>query len=186
MQFARRAALAALAGVTLVATPAHAQEAGQVGITMGYPASVGLIWHVTDRVALRPEVSFGWGSSETHSDIFETEGDSSTFSTGVAALFSLKQWDEVRAYAGPRFTYGRTTSRSESLLDDVSELTLTNYEVAGLFGVQYTPHRRFAVFGEVGVGYNDSETKSDGSTLVRDSRSWGTQTGAGIIFYFGR
>ena len=153
---------------------------------MGYPASVGLIWHVTDNVAVRPEVSFALGSSETHSDIFDTEGDSSTFGTGVAALFSLREWDQVRAYAGPRFTYGRTTSNSETLLDGVMELRSTTYELAGLFGVQYTPHRRFAVFGEFGVGYTSRETNSDSSTLVLESRSWGTQTGAGIIFYFGR
>ena len=184
MRSVRRATLAALAGVTLVAVPAYAQEAGQVGLTMGYPASVGLVWHVTDRMAVRPEMSFALGSSETHSDVFETEGESSTFGTGVATLFSLREWDQVRAYAGPRFTYSRTTSKSESLLDDVTELTATTYDVAGLFGVQYTPHPRFAVFGEVGVGYSNRETKSDGTALVLESRSWGTQTGAGIIFYF--
>jgi hypothetical protein len=186
MQTVGRAALAALASVTLFAVPAPAQEAGQVGITMGYPASVGLVWHVTDRVAIRPEVSFALGSSETHSEIFDTEGDSSTFATGVATLFSLRDWDDVRAYAGPRFSYGRTTSNSETLLDGVTELTATTYELAGLFGVQYTPHRRFAVFGEVGVGYTNRETKGGASTLILESRSWGTQTGAGIIFYFGR
>ena len=185
MQLAKRAALAVIAGVVL-AVPAHAQEAGHVGITLGYPASVGLIWHVTDSVAVRPEVSFALGTSETHSDVFDTEGDSSTFGTGVAALFRLREWDEVRAYAGPRFTYGRTTSSSENFIDGVTELTSTTYELAGLFGVQYTPHRRFAVFGEVGVGYTNRETDSGESALVLESRTWGTQTGAGIIFYFGR
>jgi hypothetical protein len=182
----KRVALAALASVMLVAASAQAQEAGQVGITMGYPASVGLVWHVTDKVALRPEVSFAFGSSETRSEIFETEGDSSTFGTGVAALFSLREWDTVRAYSGPRFSYGRTNSNSESILDDVTELTATTYEVTGLFGVQYTPHPRFAVFGEIGFAYSNRETKSDGTRLVLETQSWGTQTGAGIIFYFGR
>jgi hypothetical protein len=181
-----RVALAALAGVLVVAGPAQAQEAGQVGITMGYPASVGLVWHVTDKVAVRPEASFALGSSETRSEIFDTEGDSSTFATGVAALFSVREWDRVRAYAGPHFAYGRTNSNSESILDDVTELTATTYQVDGLFGVQYTPHPRFAVFGELGFGYTNRETKSDGATLVLESRSWGTHTGAGIIFYFGR
>ena len=66
----------------------------------------------------------------------------------------------------------------------MTELTSTTYELAGLFGVQYTPHRRFAVFGEVGVGYTNRETDSGQSALVLESRAWGTQTGAGIIFYF--
>ena len=181
----KRKVLATMA-LAVLAVPAQAQEAGQVGITLGYPASVGLIWHVTDRVAVRPEVSFALGTSETHSDVFDTEGDSSTFGTGVAALFTLRQWDDVRAYAGPRFAYGRTTSSSENVLDGVTELSSRTYELAGLFGVQYTPHRRFAVFGEVGIAYNNRETESGESTIVLESRNWGTQTGAGIIFYFGR
>ncbi len=185
MQTVKRAALTAIAGAVLT-VPAHAQEAGQVGITLGYPASVGLIWHVTDSVAVRPEVSFALGTSETHSEVFDTEGDSSTFGTGVAALFTLREWDDVRAYAGPRFAYGRATSSSENLIDGVTELNSTTYELAGLFGVQYTPHRRFAVFGEVGIGYINRETESGESAVVLESRNWGTQTGAGIIFYFGR
>ena len=186
MQMAKRVALAVVAGVTLVTVPAHAQEAGQVGITLGYPASVGLIWHATDSVAVRPEVSFAFGTSETHSGVFDTEGDSTTLGVGVAALFTLRKWDEVRAYAGPRFAYGRTTSSSENILDGVTELNSTTYELAGLFGVQYTPHRRFAVFGEVGIGYTNRETETGESVASLESRSWGTQTGAGIIFYFGR
>jgi len=186
MQMMRRAALAALAGVTLIAAPVHAQEAGQVGLTMGYPASVGVIWHATDSVAVRPEVSFAFGTSETHSGVFDTEGDSTTLGLGVAALFTLRKWDEVRAYAGPRFAYGRTTSSSENAIDGVTELNSTTYELAGLFGVQYTPHRRFAVFGEVGFGYTNRETESGESVVFLESLNWGTQTGAGIIFYFGR
>ncbi len=33
---------------------AYAQDDPRVGLTMGYPTSVGVLWHVTDRIAIRP------------------------------------------------------------------------------------------------------------------------------------
>ena len=38
-------------------TGAAAQDGGKAGITMGYPASIGILWHAGDRVAIRPEFS---------------------------------------------------------------------------------------------------------------------------------
>ena len=56
-----RTALARAVTVALVlvatATQTSAQEKGTVGLTMGYPASVGLLWHATERVAIRPAVT---------------------------------------------------------------------------------------------------------------------------------
>ena len=46
------------AGVLLATVSANAQEQGQTGIAMGYPSSIGVIWHATDNLAIRPEVSF--------------------------------------------------------------------------------------------------------------------------------
>ena len=35
---------------------ANAQDNPRVGLTMGYPTSIGVLWHVTDRIAIRPEI----------------------------------------------------------------------------------------------------------------------------------
>ena len=47
--------------------PALAQDKGDVGISMGYPAAVGVVFHLTDSVALRPEISFTRISSDSDS-----------------------------------------------------------------------------------------------------------------------
>src|SRR4051812_40532108 len=52
-----------------------AQDAPKVGLSMGYPAAIGVIWHVTDRLALRPEMSVTKSASEFI-------GSSITFSSG--------------------------------------------------------------------------------------------------------
>src|SRR5438128_1230854 len=50
---------------TFAASSAAAQDHGRVGLVIGYPAAAGVILHVSDRVAVRPDVSF----SQTSQDI---------------------------------------------------------------------------------------------------------------------
>ena len=71
------------------ATSAFAQEKGKVGLTMGYPSAVGFIFHVTDKIAIRPEVNFASSSTEIESDLISASSDSFTIGTGVSALFYL-------------------------------------------------------------------------------------------------
>ena len=47
----RRIGLLAAIAIGLLAPAASAQDDPKAGITMGYPASVGIIWQVNDRVA---------------------------------------------------------------------------------------------------------------------------------------
>ena len=74
--------------------------------------------------------------------------------------------------------------------------------MTGSFGAHYQFHHRFAVFGETGFGYNHSSTTFSSILLgpvipvgpnipapvtrsaETNSHSWGTRTGAGVIFYF--
>ena len=56
MRSARILSLAAFV-TGLAVTSAGAQDQGKIGITMAYPASVGMLWRVSDKVAVRPELS---------------------------------------------------------------------------------------------------------------------------------
>jgi hypothetical protein len=170
---------------------ANAQEAGQIGITMGYPPSIGVVWHVSDSVAVRPEISFSRSSSDN-----EFSSDNTTVVTGVSGLFYLSKWDQVRTYVSPRFSYGHATSDSGGTLGLTSKSS--NYNVVGSFGAQYTPHKRFAVFGETGFGYSRSTSSStyeipslalEGLLPTRPTTTstvtgFSSRTGVGVIFYF--
>ena len=61
--------------------PALAQDKGDVGISMGYPVSVGVVFHLTDSVALRPEISFTHISSDSDSAF----GDITTLTRSASA-----------------------------------------------------------------------------------------------------
>jgi hypothetical protein len=165
------------------AARADAQEKGQVGVTMGYPAAIGLLWHVSDRVAIRPEFSFVRNDNSSIG-LFSSDTTFWSLGTGVSALFYTPVRDNLRTYVSPRFSYSR--ARGDS---GISRSTSTNYSFAGMFGAQYALGRRFGVFGEVGFAYGRSESSSMtellGQTRVTsDSDSIGTRTGVGIVLYF--
>jgi hypothetical protein len=151
---------------------------------MGYPAAVGVVWHVSDSVAVRPEIAFSTSSTDT-----DFGADTTTVSGGASGLFYVATWDRVRAYVSPRFSYARSTSDSTGTIGIASKNS--TYTVVGSFGAQYTPHKRFAVFGETGLGY--SRSKASTTTLVvpivlpattSTLTSFGTRSGVGVIFYF--
>src|SRR5262245_18355091 len=196
--------------VLSVSANALAQDAGQVGVTLGYPAAVGVIWHVTDNVAVRPEISFSTGSSENPvinsglslPGLTDDLGESSStaVTAGVSGLFYFGKWDKLRAYMSPRSTYSRLTSESGSTFSiDGRD---SGYTITGSFGAHYQLHRRFAVFGETGFGYSHTHTTSTSRLLLpvipvgptlpspvsqsieTNSHRSNTRTGAGVIFYF--
>jgi hypothetical protein len=179
-------------GLLLVGTtPARAQDERQVGLTMGYPASVGLLWHVADNIAIRPELSLSRSSVEASSLDFGVDGtDGWMLGTGVSVLAYLQSGNSLRTYVSPRFTYSRSesTSSGENVTD--RETIGTNYSVSGFFGAQYALGDRFSVFGEVGFGYNWQNFEARGLfgsqeiTTETESHGWSTRTGVGVVLYF--
>lgn len=178
MGITRIVTFAAFIGV--VGIPAAvAQDRGQVGITIGYPASVGLLWHATDNVAIRPEFTF------TGSTVDSSDGTNWTLGTGISGLLFLRSRDSVRTYVSPRFTYSHSSlSVPQSTGEDLSRST-NSWGVAGSFGAQYTPNARFGVYGEVGIGYSRAKVSATSFSTEASSSSWGTRAGVGVVFYPG-
>lgn len=176
--------------VLVLPAAARAQERGQVGLTMGYPSSVGFIWHTSDKLAVRPEISLAHSSSETEANapLFVPPSGSDTWavSGGVSALWYLDTRDRVRTYFSPRITFGHTST--DYNLSDVGPVSGNAIGGSGSFGAQYSPVRKFGVFGEVGYGFSRSTSKYAG-TITRSkvtNWNWATRTAVGVIFYFGR
>ena len=171
------------------ATGAAAQDRGKVGITMGYPASVGIIWHVSDTVAIRPELSFSSSSSEASGagSVTTVESDGWTLGTGISALFYVHDYDRLRTYFSPRFTYNKiktTNSSTNGIFDSSSTGRASTYGIAGNFGAEGKIADKFSAFGEVGFGYSHTTTTTTSSSTRNKSDTWGTRAGVGAIFYF--
>jgi len=168
-----------------LATPAGAQDNGKTGLTMGYPASIGIIWQASDKVAIRPELSFSGGSGKVSGSSFVTDSDSWTVATGVSALFYLHTYDHLRTYFSPRFTYSHisATTNASGFTNSSTTTKGNGTSVAGSFGAQYALGDKFSVFGEVGFGFGHSTTKSGITSAKASGNSWATRTGVGVIFY---
>lgn len=197
---------AAAVAMMLTTSAARAQEAGQLGIVMSYPAAVAVVWHVTDTIAVRPEFSF----SGSHNDSDITTVDGTTLGVGVSGLLYVGKWEALRTYVSPRYTYNRSSSTIKTtfpfdptLLAQLPTIGLTipsteqkttasTMSLGGSFGAQYALHKRFSAFGEVGFEYGWSSSASStsslspilGTTIQPSFKRWGTRSAAGVIFYF--
>src|SRR5215207_9906489 len=106
MRIARIFLLTAVTGLAALSA-VGAQEPAKLGITMGYPASVGVLWRMNENVAIRPELSLSGGTSDTDSPNFDSETSGWNIGTGASVLIYLNKFDNLRTYFSPRFTYGR-------------------------------------------------------------------------------
>ena len=187
-----------------VSTPAFSQDDPNVGVVVAYPATVGVLWQITDRFAIRPDVFWSWASNESTTTVtsgsppqtvaFESSSNGYNVTYGVSGLVTLKQQESLRLYVGGRAAYLRssTTFHNPSVTFPGGVVTVnprksrsTGPSFAGFFGGQYALHRRFAIFGEAGLGYQSSETSTTGEPpLSGQGKSVNGRSGVGVIFFF--
>jgi hypothetical protein len=166
----------------LMTTPAAAQEKGKMGLTVSAPSAIGLIWHLSERVAIRPEVSFSFNESEAESSSLP-DIRSHSVSLAGSALFYTGHWDNLRTYVSPRFTY----SWSSTSIDEAApefDSTQNAWGLSGSIGAQYNLGTRFAVFAEAGLMYSSTESETPTSIGDRTGWSFGSRTAIGGILYF--
>ena len=154
--------------------PASAQEAGAVGIAMGYPANVALVWQVSDQLAIQPDFTFTHFSLSSPVSSETPSGTAATY--GIGARLYTSANGNLRTYIAPRYAYGRGTTSSNS--------TTTVHAVLGAFGAQYAAAPRFSVYGQVGVAYTRETIEREGNSPTSTSKDVGIRSGVGVIFYF--
>jgi hypothetical protein len=178
-----------------ISTPALAQDAPRVGVTMAYPASVGAWVQLSERIALRPDLSFSWSSYETNiSDALgqrEYASDYLSTSFGVSAIVTIAQWDALRAYVAPRVSYTRITQNSPTVsfapvgsppVIEQHEDVTDGFDVGATFGAYYPLHDRLRVFGEVGAMYlSQSGEREDGRV---SQKAFANRTSVGLVLMF--
>jgi opacity protein-like surface antigen len=172
------------------ASAASAQDKGATGVTMGYPAAIGIVHHVSDRFAIRPEVTFAVANNSSDTGGFASESDTWTIGVGASAILYLREWDKLRTYVSPRYAYFRgetTTMTAFSFpLEGPTENTTTSrqHNLVGSFGAQFAAHEKFSLYGEIGIGYTRQRSRSELTDGRGTSNQVSTRSGVGVIFYF--
>lgn len=175
----------ALGALCASSVPASAQERGNVGLVIAMPTDIGVIWHVNENIAVRPEINFSFGSGEIEAPggvTSETSGRGYSLETSV--LFYLGAIDGVRTYVSPRIGFDWTSSDDNDSDDDISGNAM---EVSLSYGAEYAPVPRFSIFGEIGLEYGRATAELDSVASVESRASmWGPRTQVGVILYLGR
>lgn len=194
------------AAIALLPVAAAAQPTKPVAVTLGYPAAIGVLWHVNDRLAVRPDVTlnrsetkttlttttsslFGGGLSTTTTTSTQTD---TTWSTGVSLLVTLADLDDLRLYLVPRVSYLRAETSSEATtagLSGLGSFDSTNDGVTVLagFGAHYMLGTRAALFAESGVQYLRQSFSSGiaGASGTKSTvTSLGLRSAVGFAVYF--
>jgi len=175
---------------TFGADPSAAQEAARVGVVAGYPASIGVLWRASARVAIRPEFNVQWVDSTSVGSRTTTGTAITITGLGASALFYFAAPDRLRPYLSTRFLYS-TSSRTVEMTPPEGGVDQTSrqYSLAGCFGAEYALGRRLTVFGEFGVGYTylSDEIRprtANGSAMTAGVDSLETRTAFGVILFF--
>jgi hypothetical protein len=164
------------------AAAASAQDKGDAGLSVSAPQAIGIIWHASERLALRPDVTFGF--SETDGEGVGLDVSSKSFGVGISLLLYTRRWDDLRLYVSPRFTYSRASSDVDNSLDG-ADSTFSGWGLAGSVGGQYALGTRFGVFAEAGLSFASQESETASIfTTNRSTWSFGTRTAIGGILYF--
>ena len=173
----RFASASTLALLLLAPATALAQEERTVGVSMGYPSTVAVLWHATDRVAVRPEITFSTSST----DVGDRDSSASAVSVGASVLFYVLQRDALSTYVAPAYGYAHGSNESTSGLESTSRA----HNISGSFGVQYRLGERVSVFGETGISFTATTLEADdafGSSTTSDR--FGNRSAVGLVFYF--
>jgi hypothetical protein len=182
MRTAGRLGILAAVFVFGLSGPARAQDTHKAGVVIGFPSAIGVLWHATPKVAIRPEFSVSGSSNDLTGTTTNTHVTNWALGFGLSALFYVHTDDRLRTYIVPRFAYAHSASSASgsSTVGVPLSASSNTYGGSGSFGAQYGLGDRFALFGEVGleISHRAASTVTSTSNL-----GWATRGGVGVVFY---
>lgn len=139
---------------------------------------IGVWWHVTPMIALRPSLGIR-NESQTTDNVglgTSSETSSTVFQFGLSLPIYLAKFKALDLFVAPAFNFKSTSSKTTSGGTSTSS-SASGFDLGASLGVQLPLHEQFHVFGEMGFGYAKDDSKKQ--TVVGLVR-----TSLGAIFYF--
>ena len=175
----------------LVMTPHRANaQSGTLGLSVGVPASMAVLWQPTAAVGIRPEFTFDLFDAESTSTsrlgTSQFSNDTRQVGVGVSALFQIYREENLLVYASPRYVFRRGhTDVVQDVPADIfasgSDRDIRGHSITGSLGARYGLGTRFGVFGELGIDYSREDT-TEPTFESRISRT-GIRTSAGVLLF---
>lgn len=138
----------------------------------GTTQSLGVWWHVTDMIALRPSLAYSSTTKTVEASGTKTSETTNTFGVGIAVPIYLAKMNLLDLYVAPAFAYGSNGSN------------YTNIDAGVALGLQVAVNEQLQFFGEMGLGYRNTTDKATANQTTTTG-TFGTARGSvGVIFYF--
>lgn len=150
-------------------------KASKFGVDFSYAnqlPTLGVMWHVTDMIALRPSLGF----SSTTTD--PNTGSTTVLNFGIAVPIYLANFNALDLYVAPGFTYKSTNTKPAT----GSSTTASDIGVTAALGLQVKVTDQLHLFGEMGLGYTG--TNNGGSPAAKTTVIATGTTSIGATFYF--
>jgi hypothetical protein len=185
----------AIAGLGAAGRPAAAADKGGFGLDVetGVRRLVGVTWHPSARVALRPGVFFQDLEAENTPTLLDPGQEAPVYRTEdiifggrLEVDFLLRERRKVTPYFGLTGSYTHLNtpypvSENSNVLFRTGNLT--GLSGGALFGAQYALSEAFQVYGTVGLSYSATERFTLNGRRLH-SYTWTTSTSAlGLVFY---
>jgi hypothetical protein len=140
----------------------------------GTTQSLGVWWHLTDMIALRPSVAYSSTTTTVENTATNTKASATTntFGAGIAVPIYLTKMNLLDLYVAPGFSYGSNASN------------YTNMSFSASLGLQVAVNDQLQFFGEAGLAYVSTTDKAT-ANVTTTTGTFGTARAAiGVIFYF--
>ena len=152
--------------LTLAFAPSVAAQDKPFVVTAAYPGSIGAVWQLRERVALRSEFTLGY-TSETDSTTTGISVTTWRYGGTASALLSVIRDGPRHLYVGPYYEFRRHNTALSAFVSSSTDdfgpgFTLTNvpvdvraneHSMGGVAGVEFRFEGRFSVFAEAGPAY---------------------------------
>lgn len=172
---------------------------GTNAMSVGTP-TIGVLWHITDMIALAPQVGFLSTGSEDKSGVNAAgtgnivEKSTTAWGAGLEVPIYLTKFNALNFYLAPGFGYTptstttKTTSYTAGTVGTTTETKSKGDYFSGYLavGLQIPVNDQLHVFGKTTIGYASGTTNGGGVSEKDSTESFfGIQRWAvGAIFYF--
>lgn len=178
-------------------TLSFAQKAGQVGFNFEIDGlsspTIGVTFHITDRMTIRPTLEFSKSNRELEAFDFSTqqyviyERKSISYGGGLGILFYLVRKGDLHTYSGVETSLYKTeidVSNQPPGFDSLlNSGDTTGRSINGLFGLHYMLNEHIGITGEIGLGYTIEKTEGHTEEKLSTTSIGLASTGIGVIIY---
>lgn len=123
---------------------------------------------ITSQVRLEPSIQYSRSEQNYSTDTaISSENSQKTYMLSLGMFYQFRAHDSVTIYSGLRAGYFKTTSKSKTSGDFISDSSFEGdgYSIVPTLGVEYWFAQSFSITGEAGYAFSEADYEDSGATI---------------------